>query len=75
VATRSHGTPVSSDDVIYTFSKLQDDDYPGPSDLQELWNEVTIIRLDDQRIQFQLPESYAPFLDYLTIGMITFFVE
>jgi peptide/nickel transport system substrate-binding protein len=64
------GTPVSSDDVIYTFSKLQDDDYPGPSDLQELWNEVTIIRLDDQRIQFQLPESYAPFLDYLTIGIL-----
>jgi peptide/nickel transport system substrate-binding protein len=31
---------------------------------------VTIIRLDDQRIQFQLPESFAPFLDYLTIGIL-----
>jgi peptide/nickel transport system substrate-binding protein len=69
-ATWHDGTPVSSDDVIYTFSKLQDDDYPGPSELQELWNEVTIIRLDDRRIQFQLPESYAPFLDYLTIGIL-----
>jgi peptide/nickel transport system substrate-binding protein len=69
-ATWHDGTPVSSDDVIYTFSKLQDDDYPGPSELQELWNEVTIIRLDDRRIQFQLPESYAPFLDYLTVGIL-----
>lgn len=64
------GTPVSSDDVIFTFSKLQDEDYPGPEDLHELWQEVTIIRLDDRRVQFQLPESFAPFLDYLTIGLL-----
>jgi peptide/nickel transport system substrate-binding protein len=64
------GQPVSSDDVVFTFSKLQDEDYPGPSDLHELWREVTIIRLDDRRIQFQLPEPFSPFLDYLTLGLI-----
>jgi peptide/nickel transport system substrate-binding protein len=64
------GQPVSSDDVVYTFSKLQDDDFPGPGDLNELWREVTIIRLDERRVQFQLPESFSPFLDYLTIGLL-----
>ena len=60
------GVPVSSDDVIYTFSKIQDEDYPGPADLHELWAEISIIRLDERRVQFQLPESFAPFLDYLS---------
>ena len=64
------GTSVSADDVIYTYSKLQDEDYPGPQDLHELWRQVTIIRLDDRRVQFQLPESFSPFLDYLTTGLL-----
>ena len=69
-ATWHDGTTVSADDVIYTYSKLQDEDYPGPQDLHELWQQVTIIRLDDRRVQFQLPESFSPFLDYLTTGLL-----
>jgi peptide/nickel transport system substrate-binding protein len=64
------GTAVSADDVIYTFSKFQDDDYPGPEDLKDLWHQVNIIRLDDKTVQFQLPESFAPFLDYLDVGLL-----
>ena len=64
------GEPVTSDDIIYTYSKLQDDNYPGPEDIHELWNQVNIIRLDDRRVQFQLPESFAPFLDYLSVGLL-----
>ena len=64
------GEPVTSDDIVYTFSKLQDDNYPGPEDIHELWNQVNIIRLDDRRVQFQLPEPFAPFLDYLSIGLL-----
>ncbi|MGD2162359.1 MAG: peptide ABC transporter substrate-binding protein [Anaerolineales bacterium] len=64
------GTPVTSDDVVYTFSKFQDEDYPGPADLHEFWTEINIIRLDDRRVQFQLPEPFAPFLDYLTTGLL-----
>jgi hypothetical protein len=54
------GTPVSSDDVIYTYSQFQDPDYPGPSDLVDMWQAVNIIRLDDRTVQFQLPEPFAP---------------
>lgn len=64
------GEPVTADDIVYTFSKFQDEDYPGPADLHEFWSEINIIRLDDRRVQFQLPEPYAPFLDYLTVGLL-----
>lgn len=64
------GEPVTSDDIVYTYSKLQDDNYPGPEDIHELWNQVNIIRLDDRRVQFQLPEPFAPFLDYLSVGLL-----
>jgi len=64
------GTPVTADDVIYTFSKLQDEDYPGPADLHDMWSQINIIRLDDRILQFQLPEPFAPFLDYLSLGLL-----
>lgn len=64
------GEPVTSDDVVYTISKLQDDDYPGPEDLRDFWKEVNVIRLNDYTVQFQLPEPYAPFLDYLSVGLL-----
>lgn len=64
------GQPVTADDVIFTYSKFQDEDYLGPEDLHALWSQINIIRLDDRRVQFQLPEPFAPFLDYLSSGLL-----
>jgi peptide/nickel transport system substrate-binding protein len=64
------GERVTSDDVIYTFSQFQDPDYPGPADLVEMWQAINIIRLDERTVQFQLPEPFAPFLDYLAVGLL-----
>jgi peptide/nickel transport system substrate-binding protein len=64
------GQPVSSDDVVYTFSKLQDPDYPGPADLHEMWKQIKVEKVDDRSVQFTLPEPYAPFLDYLSLGLL-----
>src|SRR3990172_5621767 len=64
------GEPVSSDDVIYTFSQFQDPDSPAPGDLVEMWQSINIIRLEDRTVQFQLPEPFAPFLDYLAEGLL-----
>lgn len=69
-ATWHDGRPVVADDVIYTYSKFQDPDYPGPPDLQTFWQQIEIIRLDERSVQFQLPEPFAPFLDYLTVGLL-----
>jgi peptide/nickel transport system substrate-binding protein len=64
------GESVQSDDVIFTFSKFKDPDYPGPDDLKTLWSEIKINRLDDRTVQFQLPEPFSPFLDFLSIGLL-----
>ncbi len=64
------GEQVTADDVIYTYSKLQDPTYPGPADVAELWRQIQIIRLDSHTVQFQLPEAFAPFFDYLSLGLL-----
>jgi peptide/nickel transport system substrate-binding protein len=64
------GEPVQSDDVIFTFSKFKDDDFPGPDDLKDLWSGIKINRLDDKTVQFQLPEPFSPFPDFLSTGLL-----
>ncbi len=64
------GTPVTSADVVYTYSKLQFPDYPGPADLGALWQQIEVIPLDDHTVQFRLPEPFAPFFDYLAMGLL-----
>lgn len=64
------GVPVTVDDIIFTFSKITDEDFPGPADLAEFWSEIQIIPLDDRNVQFILPEPFAPFLDYVSIPLL-----
>ena len=64
------GAAVTSDDVVFTFSELQDEDFPGPADLHALWQGINIIRLDERTVQFQLSEPFAPFLDYVAMGLL-----
>ncbi len=64
------GAPVTSDDVIFTVDMLRDEDSLIPADLREFWSEIEIRRLDDQTMQFILPEPFSPFLDYLTFGIL-----
>lgn len=64
------GQPVTSDDVIFTLEWMRDDASPLPQDVRNLWQEIVIVRLDDKTVQFQLPEPFTPFLDYLTFGVL-----
>lgn len=64
------GEPVTADDVIYTFSKFKEPGFPGPADLIEFWSEIEIIKLDDKNVQFQLPDSFSPFMDYMATGLL-----
>jgi peptide/nickel transport system substrate-binding protein len=63
------GKPVTSEDVLFTFDMLRDDAAPIPADLREFWKQIEIIALDDKTVQFRLPEPFAPFMDYLTVGI------
>jgi peptide/nickel transport system substrate-binding protein len=64
------GTPVTSDDVIFTIERMREDGSPISDDLREFWKQVEVRRLDDKSLQFRLPEAFAPFLDYLTFGVV-----
>jgi peptide/nickel transport system substrate-binding protein len=64
------GKPVTSDDVLFTINLLKNGGSVVPADIQALWKDVKVRKLSDTAIQFQLPEPFAPFLDYLTFGVL-----
>lgn len=64
------GYPFTADDVVFTTELLKDPDYPGLPDVGELWRAVEVTKIDNYTVQFVLPEPYAPFLDYTTIGIL-----
>ena len=64
------GQPVTSADVIFTIDMIRGPDLPIPEDIRAMWSEIEVIALDDYTLQFQLPEPFAPFLDYLTFGIL-----
>ncbi|MGB9640111.1 MAG: ABC transporter substrate-binding protein, partial [Anaerolineales bacterium] len=64
------GSPLTSDDVIFTVDALRSDASPLPNDIKEMWKQVQLNSLDAKTLQFHLPEPFAPFLDYLTFGIL-----
>jgi peptide/nickel transport system substrate-binding protein len=64
------GKPVTSDDVIFTIELMKSAASFYPQDVKELWSKVEAIRLNDKALQFKIPEPYAPFLDYMTFGVL-----
>jgi len=64
------GKPLTSDDVAFTIQLLRSPDLPVPDDLRALWQEVEVKVLDERTLQFRLPEPFAPFLDYLSFGVL-----
>ena len=64
------GTSVTSDDVIFTIEMLKGSGSLFPQDIKELWTKVDVRRMDERTLKFTIPEPYAPFLDYLTFGVL-----
>jgi len=64
------GTPVSVDDITFTLEYIKSDSSMFPADVREMWKQVKVKKLNDKTIQFVLPEPFAPFLDYLTFGLL-----
>jgi peptide/nickel transport system substrate-binding protein len=62
--------PVTAADVAFTFGLLQAPEFPGPAALANLWRSITIQIVDEKRIEFTLPQPYAPFLAALTRGIL-----
>jgi peptide/nickel transport system substrate-binding protein len=64
------GEPVTSDDVIFTIEMIKSSGSLFPEDIKNLWSQIEVKRLNDQTLQFTLPEPFAPFLDYATFGIL-----
>jgi peptide/nickel transport system substrate-binding protein len=64
------GTPVTSDDVIFTVERMQSPGSLYPQDIKDLWSRIEVTRLNDKNLKFTLPEPFVPFMDYLTFGVL-----
>ncbi len=69
-ATWHDGSPVTSDDVLFTLNLLRSEYSAYSADVRAMWDRVEITRLDEKNIKFALPEPFVPFLDYLTFGIL-----
>ncbi|HLA08141.1 MAG TPA: peptide ABC transporter substrate-binding protein [Anaerolineales bacterium] len=64
------GTPVTSDDVIFTIELMKSEGSLVPPDIKELWSRIEVTRLNEKNLKFTLTEPYVPFMDYLTFGVL-----
>lgn len=64
----SDGEPFTANDVLFTFENIQSPEVNSP--LFPAFQGVEIEKIDDYKIRFTLKESFAPFLDTLTVGII-----
>ena len=64
------GNSLTTDDIVFTTGLISTGGDGIPSDLSKFWAQIKVIKLDATHVQFVLPEAYAPFLDYLTFGVL-----
>lgn len=62
------GKPITSSDIAFTVSKIQDPTLKSP--LRVAWDGVTTSTPDAQTIVFQLVKPYSGFLNQLTVGIL-----
>lgn len=67
-ATFSDGTPVTSEDVVYTVQKAQDPGLKSPELAN--WSGIRVEAVDARTVRFTLPRAYAPFLEDTTLGIL-----
>ncbi len=64
-----NGTQVTADDVVFTIKTLQNAEYNSPR--RGEWLATTVEKADDQTVVFRLKNSSAPFLNNLTLPLIS----
>ncbi|MBT3670640.1 MAG: peptide ABC transporter substrate-binding protein [Chloroflexi bacterium] len=64
------GETLTTDDILFTIELLRDSENPVPEDIAALWQSVEVVVFDELNIQFRLEESFSPFVDYLSFGIL-----
>jgi len=62
------GEPITADDVVFTFTKVQDTTLRSPK--RASWDGVTAQKIDDRTIRLALSKPYAPFIENATLGIL-----
>jgi peptide/nickel transport system substrate-binding protein len=63
-------TPVDADDVVFTYRAIADPAFRGDPALAGLMQGVVVTARDALTVEFRLEQAYAPFLSYLTVGIL-----
>ena len=64
------GSPVTSEDVVFTLGLLKLKNFPGVPEMAEAWKGIEAISLDASAVRLTLKEPFAPFLTYTTLGIL-----
>lgn len=64
------GKPLTTNDILFTINMIRDGEGVVPEDIRSFWTEVDVKTLSETTIQFRLEEPFAPFLDYLSFGIL-----
>lgn len=59
-----------SDDVLFTFDAIADPGFRGDPALARIFDGVVVTARDARTVEFKLPQPYAPFLSYLSVGIL-----
>lgn len=62
------GTPVTSEDVIFTILKTQDPAVKSPK--RPNWDGVHVEKINEREIEFTLASPYSPFIYNATLGIL-----
>jgi peptide/nickel transport system substrate-binding protein len=64
------GEPFDADDVAFTYRAIADPGFKGDPALSQLMQGVVVTTRDPLTVEFRLQQTYAPFLAYLTVGIL-----
>ncbi|PKO06602.1 MAG: hypothetical protein CVU41_05740 [Chloroflexi bacterium HGW-Chloroflexi-3] len=64
------GKTLTTNDILFTINMIRDGEGVVPDDIRSFWTEVDVKTLSETTIQFRLEEPFAPFLDYLSFGIL-----
>lgn len=63
-----NGEDILASDVVFTINAIQNASYRSP--LADQFSHVTVAQEDDKTVSFILKETFAPFVQYLTVGIL-----
>lgn len=68
--TFSDGSPLTAEDVVFTYETILDPDVNAPQ--RALYTPIDSVEaLDERTVQFNLSTPYAPLLSYLDMGIVS----